>query len=84
MTTETRKAWAIDISLPEKAAFYQVLWFRRAYNKPFNEGIRVAFFSTREQARGFMESYDLKGIYPKARVVRVVVTVTTDLAGDEG
>ena len=77
-----RYAWAIDTNSKEGHGFIGVFWFEKQKQlPPYQDGMRTALFRTRKQAREHLllvrpkdEKYHA---FPKAKVVRVQIGITT-------
>lgn len=74
--TKERLAWAITTGTPND--FIGVGWFDD-FGRPWNDGLRVALFRTRAEARrhlGRVKGPTDRGRFPLARVVRVEICIT--------
>lgn len=78
---QTRKAWAIDTRASDGHGFIGIGWFGWPQDKEEHLwGCRIALFETRRQARQAWRGKEAGSWYkafPRARVVRVEVSVRT-------
>lgn len=73
--TKERLAWAITTGTPHD--LIGVGWFDD-FGRPWNDGLRIALFRTRAEARGHLGRVKGpvdRGRFPRARVVRVEIHI---------
>ena len=70
-------AWAIDLNTAEGHGLAGRYFWARDNIPTHLEGCLIALFTTRKVARLARDQAKQSGIYPKARVARVKVTIKT-------
>jgi hypothetical protein len=68
-----RHAWAIALD-PRAGALAGIFYFTGSDPMPYHDGMRIALFRTRQQARDAFAERSIKTSWPKARVVGVSIT----------
>ena len=67
-----RHAWGIQ--LDSSGTLAGIWYFARVQPLPYHDGLTIALFRTRQQARTAFAERQFKSSWPKARVVGVTLT----------
>lgn len=78
-TDRPQIAWAVDLDNHERYGFCGVFYFT-VHTQPYHDGNRTAVFSTRREARKAMKNAELKKTWPKAKVVKVMIVISSQIA----
>lgn len=71
MSTATFYAWAVACNSTKNEGFIGPFWFTSGDLYSYHDGVRIALFRTRKQARDVWKRVDGKTSFKKSKVVRV-------------